>query len=413
MDFALTDEQRAFKARFDRFCSDRIAPRAREVDRRAAIPPATSRDLAEAGYFRLFHPAYLGGAGADGVTQAIAMESLARACASTFWAASISTVLCGKILHDLCRPSHHWAWLQPIIAGEKTGCFAATERGAGSDPGSYRTALREVSGVLRLSGEKSRISNALTADVAVVLARDETAAGPGLCYVVLDLRRRGIERREQPRLGLLGMSWGTLSFDGVEIAPEDIIVGASMDTTLRAVEWGQLLQTWCAIGIAEAALEVCLDHASKRIAFGRPIAHLEIVHHRLADMRVEIDASRLLALEVSWIKGQGRAARDEVMMAKIHATEMAVRVADAAMRTLGGWGYSKDHIVERLYRDSLANVPAGLPTDRLREIIGCAMVGEDPWTYEAFDWLTPAGLRIGDDGGEPAATGSGRAAAVR
>jgi alkylation response protein AidB-like acyl-CoA dehydrogenase len=111
-------------------------------------------------------------------------------------------------------------------------------------------------------------------------------------------------------------------------------------------------------------------------------------------MRAEIDASRLLALEVSWVKGQGGIARELVMMAKIHATEMAVRVADAAMRTFAGWGYSKDHAVERLYRDALANVPAGLPTDRLRELVACAMVGADPWAYEPFDWLGPAGLSL-------------------
>ncbi len=214
MDFALSDGQKAFQARFDALCRDRIAPRAREVDLRSAIPKGSFHDLAEAGYHRLFHPAYLGGTGTDGVTQGLAMESLARACASTFWAASISSVLCGKILHDLCAPAHHWDWLQPIVAGEKTGCFAATEAGSGSDPGSYQTTVRETPGGLRLSGEKSRISNATTADVAVVLARNATASGSGLCYVVVDLRRRGIHRREMPKLGLLGMSWGCAPLRG-------------------------------------------------------------------------------------------------------------------------------------------------------------------------------------------------------
>ncbi len=394
MDFTLSDEQHAFKSRFDAFCRERIAPRARDVDLRGAIPAASFRDLAEAGYHKLFHPTYLGGSGADGVTQGLAMESLARACPSTFWAASISSVLCGKMLHELCEPAHHWDWLQPIIAGDKTGCFAATEAGAGSDPGSYRAALRRAPGGLRLSGEKSRISNATTADVAVVLARDTTARGPGLCYVVLDLRRRGIQRRETPKVGLLGMSWGTLRFEDVAIAPADVISGAGMERTLRAVEWGQMLQTWCAIGIAQALLDLGIEHVTRRVAFGRPLAHMEVVHSRLAELSVELDASRLLALEVSWLKGRGEVAGDRVMCAKVHATELGVRVADAVMRTLGGWGFSKEHGVERLYRDSLANVPAGLPTDRLRELIGCAMVGADPWSYPAFDQLSPAGLSL-------------------
>jgi alkylation response protein AidB-like acyl-CoA dehydrogenase len=391
MDFIVTDEQRAFKVGFDRVCAERIAPRAQEADRSGVLPAQSFRDLVDAGYLGLFHPRALGGSGADGLTQALAMESLARACASTFWAVSISTVLCGKMLHNLCRPAHHERWLRPIIAGERLGCFAATEQGAGSDPGSYRTTVRATPGGLRLRGEKSRVSNATTADVAVVLARRE---GGGLCYVVVDLHRPGIRRAEQPKLGLLAMSWGTIAFDDVEIPPEDVIEGASMERTLQSVEWGQLLQTYCALGLADASLSVCLDYVRQRHAFGRPIAHLQVVHGRLADMRAEIDAARLLATEVAWMKGEGRVAREAVIMSKIYATEMAVRVADVAMRTLGGWGYSKDHIVERLYRDSLANVPAGLPTDRLRELLACGMVGADPWAYAPFDWLTPAGLRL-------------------
>ena len=157
---------------------------------------------------------------------------------------------------------------------------------------------------------------------------------------------------------------------------------------------GQLLQTWSAIGIAQAALDTCQKYVLQRTAFGRPIAHLQVVHSRLADMHMEIEATRLLALEVSWIKGRGCMARESVLMAKIYATEMAVRVTDMAMRTFGGWGFSREHVVERLHRDSIANVPAGLPTDRLRELLVCGAVGVDPWSYAPFDWLTPAGLSL-------------------
>jgi alkylation response protein AidB-like acyl-CoA dehydrogenase len=242
---------------------------------------------------------------------------------------------------------------------------------------------------------KSRISNACTADVAVVLARDGDPTGPKLCYVIVDLRRARITRIEQPKLGLSAMSWGSIQFDGVAIPAEDVIVDADMDTTLRAVEWGQLLQAWCAIGIAASALSATLDHARTRQAFGRPIGHLEVVRGRIADMHVELDAARLLTFDATVRKAAGAPSREQVVMAKIYATEMAVRIADQAMRTFGGWGYSKDHIVERLYRDSLANVPAGLPTDRLRELLACGMVGADAWRYEPFDGLASAGLRLG------------------
>lgn len=383
-----------FVAAFARLCDERIAPRARAADLAGSLAPEGWRDIAASDYLRLFHPREFGGLEADGRTQALAMEALARACASTFWTASISSLLCGKLLHDLCGPRHHERWLRPIVAGAAIGCFAATERGAGSDPASYHTTVRADGGGYRLCGEKARVSNATTADVAVVLARREAPTSPELCYVVVDLRRAGIRRRELPRLGLRAMSWGTVEFDDVEVAAEDVILGASVEKTLRSVEWGQLIQTMSALGLARASLDACLAFVQERRAFGRPIAHLQVIHARLADMQAEIDAARLLALEVAELKAQGRSAREQVLMAKIYTTEMAVRVADRALRTLAGSGYCTEQIVERLYRDSLGNVPAGLPNDRLREFLGCAMVGVDPWTYAPFEWLTPAGLAL-------------------
>lgn len=384
MSFDLDEPLRAFELRFANACSG-IAARARETDERAAIPAQNWRDLADAGYLGLFHARHHGGSEADGRHLAIAMDQLARACASTFWAATISTLLCGRMLADLCSPTHQDRWLRPIVTGEAIGCFAASEHGAGSDPSSYRTTLQRGPNGYRLHGEKSRISNAGVADVALVLARLDEPTSSKLCYVVVDLQSPNVHRSEIAKLGLRGMSWGTLAFDDVAIDPADVIVDASVELTMRSVEWGQLLQVWCALGLAESALEACCDHAAGRHAFGRAIAHLPVVYERIAALRAELDGARLLALEATVRKQENRPARELVMMAKIHATELAVRIADAAMRTLGGWGYAKQHVVERLLRDSYANVPAGLPTDRLRELLVCPQLGIDPWIYEPFD----------------------------
>ncbi len=342
------------------------------------------RDVVDSGYLGLFHPAPEG-QGAEGIVLALAMDQLAQASASAFWTATISTLLCGRMLADLCTPQHVERWLAPIIAGRAIGCFAATEDAAGSDPGSYRTTLRRGPQGARLSGKKSRISNAGVADVALVLARLDEPTSPKLAYVVVDLGQAGVRRSELAKLGLDGMSWGNLEFDEVTIADQDVIVDASIEATMRSVEWGQLLQVWSAIGLAEAAIAACRAHVREREAFGRPLAQLELVRDRLAGMRVELDAARLLALEATWSKAQDRPARELVMMAKIHATELAVRITDAALRIFGGWGYAKASPIERLHRDSLANVPAGLPTDRLRELLVCPRLNVDPWTYAAPD----------------------------
>lgn len=387
----------AFLSEFEGICR-RIAMRAADADRSASMPNANWTDLVESGYLRLFHPRPVGGSAAGATQQILAMERLARACAGTFWTATVSTLLCGKMLHVLFPERHHHRWLRGIIAGELIGCFAASERGAGSDPASYEATLVDAGGYYVLSGEKCRISNAGVADVAVVLARHRPRRGPsvepGLCYVVVDLKRAGVTRRELDKLGLRAMSWGVLTFDGVKVAAEDVIFDADMDRTLDCVEWGQLLQACCAIGVAQSALAEAVVFAQAREAFGRPITHLQVVHARLADMWAEIDASRLLTLDAASTKATEGKARDLVAMAKIQATEMGVRVVDDAMRTLAGWGYSSAHQVERLYRDVLANIPAGLTNDRLRELLACPLVGADPWTYEPFDWLSAAGLRI-------------------
>src|SRR5262245_26240338 len=119
MDFSLSDEQRGFARSFEQLCRERIAPRAREADQQGVLSRQSWNDLIASGYLKLFHPKELGGSGADGITQAIAMECLAKACASTMWVATISSALCGKILHNLCGPQHRQRWLEPIIAGER------------------------------------------------------------------------------------------------------------------------------------------------------------------------------------------------------------------------------------------------------------------------------------------------------
>lgn len=393
MDHALNDEQRAFEGVFRRFCRERIAPRAKEVDRTGRIPDETWADLAEIGYAQLFHPEAVGGAGADGVTLAIAVEALSRACGSTAWSATISAALAGKLLYNLGTKEHHERWLRPLVAGEILGCFGAVGRGSGSDTASDDTSLcRRGSGYV-LRGEKPWVSNGPTARVAVITARLEgVASRAGMGCAIVDLEREGVVRTSNERLGLRGVPWGGLFFDDVPIPEADVIGPVDMDRLLDSVAWGQFLMTWSSIGLAEEAHAASVAFAREHVAFGRPILHLQSVHARLAGMQAEIDAARLLALDAAWRSGRGREARDLLMMAKVHSTEMAVRVADAAMKLHGARGFTTAFPIERLYRDSLGNIPAGLTTDRLRELIACPLVGADPWKYEPFDWLFEAEL---------------------
>jgi len=291
------------------------------------------------------------------------------------------------------EPQRHRHLPRPC-SGEWVGGLAWEEAGSCQDPSRIQTRAHRCGDHWLLTGAKARVSNGPVARVAAVVARiEEARPGEGLAYAFVDLERPGVHRTSVELLGLRAMPWGTLTFDEVEIAEEDVIREVPMDRTLRAVEWGQLLQSCSSLGFAEAALELCLSFVRQREAFGRSLAHLQAVHSRLAEMRVEVEATRLLCHDAARLKSQGLPARELMMMAKVSATEMAVRVCDHAMRLLAAWGYTTECELERVYRDSLGNVSGGLATDRLRELIACSMLGTSPWEYEPFDWLSTSGLK--------------------
>jgi alkylation response protein AidB-like acyl-CoA dehydrogenase len=221
-------------------------------------------------------------------------------------------------------------------------------------------------------------------------------------------------------LGLRTAAISELRFENCEVPLENVLgkPGSALDLALPLIaRWERtcLLGHWLDIMQASfesrmqrirerkqfgrliaqfQAVRTILAYMKERHAFGRPIAHLQTMHARLADMRLEIDAARLIALHAASLMAVNQRAGEVVIMAKIHATEIAVRACDAAMHTFAGWGLSTEYPIERLYRDSLANVPAGLTTDRLLELLICGDLQVDPWKYDPFEWLSPDGLRV-------------------
>ncbi|MFD3544820.1 acyl-CoA dehydrogenase family protein [Streptomyces sp. NPDC058655] len=373
-----------------------IAARATQTDTTGAIPPQNWQDITDSGYLRLFHPPEIGGTGADGHAQAEAMESLARACSGTYWSATVSALLCGKLISTYGDPVVHRRLLDPLLSGEKTAAFAIVEGAAGSDAGTYRTTVRPAAGPgggFLISGEKSRITNAPDADLAVTLARREKPDGddgPDWCLAFVDLHQSGVRRYDIPHMGLRGMPWGGIVMTDAHVADADV-VPVPFTELAEGMTWGWLLVSIAAIATAESALQACLRHARERVSFGRPLAHMEGVQAQLAESRAQIDAARLLARRASAERAAGRSARDLIGMLKIYATEMAVEVTGRAVQIHGAWGVTSGHEVERHYRDAQMNVIGAFATNRLREQVAEGM-GLGPAVYQAFDWITPAGL---------------------
>jgi alkylation response protein AidB-like acyl-CoA dehydrogenase len=375
-----------------------IASRAAETDATGAIPARNWRELADSGYQRLFHPEALGGTGADSAEQVAAMEALARACPSTYWSATVSALLCAKLIAAYGDPVAHGPLLRSLLSGQRLAAFGVVETSAGSDAGTYRTTVRPAgppgSG-FAVSGEKSRITNAPDADLAVVLARRERGPGdegPDWCLAFVDLHQAGVHRYAIPHMGLRGMPWGGIVFTDAAVAEADV-VAVPLDELSEGMTWGWLLVAVAAIGIAESALAASVSHARERVSFGRPLAHMEGVQAQIALSRAEIDAARLLAGRAAAERTAGRSARSLIAMLKIYATEMAVGVTERAVQIHGASGVTGGHEVERLYRDAQMNVIGAFASNRLRELVA-EHLGLGPAVYAPFDWVRSAGLAL-------------------
>lgn len=380
MDFSINKEEEALAQSFETFCQEKIAPRAHDVDKNGVIPEPTWKDLAEVGYLGLGHPEEWGGTEAPWVAQCMAQESLAKACAATFLTVGASVGLCGLPIRVFGSDAQKDKWLRRLIKGEAIGCFALTEPGAGTDAAAIQTrAKKKEGGGFLLSGEKALVTNAPTADVAVVLAVTDPEAGHGgVTAFLVDLSKKGVSRTEPYRkMGLRGSPTGGLLFDEVELSDEDILgtEGAGFLQAMMTLEYGRLGMCHFGIGIAEAAYEAACKYATERTAFGRPIARMQAVHFKIADMKVELDAARLMARRVAWLKmAKDESCQELASVAKLYCTEMAVRVTDAAVQIHGGWGYTDDYVVDRLYRDARLG-PIGEGTSEIqRELIARSLL---------------------------------------
>jgi alkylation response protein AidB-like acyl-CoA dehydrogenase len=390
VDFSIDDESARLVGELERRFTSGVHARAEAADQAGELPEDNWRDVLESGYPRLFHPKEIGGAGVDGVVQAMAMEVLAKACPSTFWSVTMSALVCAKLIHTYGDLAYHRRLLDALLSGERQACFPVVESSAGSDAGTYATTVsRDGDGYL-ISGEKARITNATSADLGVVLARLDGHEA-GWCYAFVDLRQPGVQRYAMPHMGLRAMPWGGLVFDRVRVDARDV-VPIRLEQFPEGMAWGWLFISICSIAIAESALELSAEHARKQIAYGRPLGHMEGVQASLAELRAEIDAARLMAYRCAWHRAKGRLVQDLVGMLKPYATEMAVRATQCAVQVHGSWGLTPGHPVERLYRDAPMNVIGGFASNRLREQVA-ELIGL-PAAYQEFDWLAPTGLGV-------------------
>ena len=354
----LSEEHRLFQRTVREFVEREIAPHAARLDATGEFPHDNLRKMAEMGLMGLLVPPEYGGIGASALEYVLALEEVARGCASTAVILSVHNSLVCYPLWRFGTPEQRERYLRRLARGEMLGAFALTEPEAGSDAASIRTRARREGDSYVLNGTKIFITSGDVADIVLLFATLDPGLGSrGITAFLLEKGTPGLRvGKKEDKLGLRASST-------VELVLEDCLVpaanrlgeeGEGFRLALQFLTGGRIGIAAQAVGIARAAWEAALAYARQRQQFGRPIAEFQGIRWMLADMALSIDAARLLTYRAAELRDAGLPHVMESSMAKLFASETAMAVATRAVQIFGGYGYMKDHPVERHLRDAKA-----------------------------------------------------------
>lgn len=359
MDFTLTETQAMVQKAAREYATRAIAPEAARIDREELFPSALLKGLADLGLMAVNVPEELGGAAAGPVAYALAMQEVARACASTAVTMAVTNMV-GEVIATFGTDAQKKAYCPKLASGAyAAGAFALSEPEAGSDPGSMRTTARRDGDHWVLDGQKQWITSGAHAGVMVVWARTgdpkELPGTRGVSCFLVEGGTPGLKiGKAEDKMGLRGSNTVGLTFDACRV-PESALLGqlhGGFKIAMMALDGGRIGISSQAIGIARAALDESVQYARDRKQFDRAIGTFQAIQWKLADMRVAIDAAHDLSMRAAWLKEQRRPFSREASMAKLYASEMANRVVNQAVQIHGGYGYIREFAAERHLRDA-------------------------------------------------------------
>jgi alkylation response protein AidB-like acyl-CoA dehydrogenase len=380
MDFELSAEQRLLRDTMRSFVDAEIRPVAREWEEAGRYPEEIVGVMRQMGLFGLLVPEEYGGMAADMVSLAVVFEEISRGwmgVAGILGSHSLSCWMIARYGTSEQKSAH----LPALATGEQRTGIALTEPGAGSDLQGIATTARASGGSYVVNGRKTWITNARHADPLPVLVKTDPAASPrhaGMSVLLVDPRSAGFEvLRDLPKLGYRGPETCELVLDDVRVPAANLLGGTEgrgLQQVLGALEKGRINIAARAVGVAQEAYDLALRYAGEREAFGQKIAGFQAVQHKLADMAMKLQAARLLTYWAASRADAGQRADLESGMAKVYASEVALECAVTAMGVHGGYGYSKEFTVERLYRDAPLMVIGEGTNDILRTVIAEALI---------------------------------------
>jgi alkylation response protein AidB-like acyl-CoA dehydrogenase len=354
MDFELTSEQQMWREAVHDFADKEVRSRARETDEQARFNWEAVRKMGPLGLLGLNVPEEFGGTGVDAVSAAIAIEELGWACGSTALAIAAHNGLACAPIAQFGSQALKQQWLPRLASGQgQLGSLALTEPGAGSDlAGGVRTAAVLEGASWIIDGQKMWTTNASVSDIIVTLCRTSPQA---LSLIVVPTDTPGLTiGPAEKKMGLRGSPTHAVTYEEVRVPRENLVgvEGKGLAQTLAVLDGGRIGIGALSVGLAQAAYEEAVRYAQQRETFGVPIAQHQAIQFMLADADTEIAAARLMVHRAAWLKQNGRPFTKEAAQAKLFATEMAERVTRNAIQVHGGYGYSSEFPVERIYRDT-------------------------------------------------------------
>lgn len=351
----LTQEQTMIRDMAREFARERLAPNAAEWDRNRTFPAEALQEMAQLGLYGMMVPEAWGGAGADYVSFALAIEEIAAGDGSCSTILSVNNSLVCGLLLKYATEAQKTEFLRPLAEGEMLGAFCLTEPQAGSDAAALRMRAEPDGENYVLNGVKQFITSGRNAQVAIVFAVTDPAAGKkGISCFLVPTDTPGYQVASiEEKLGQHASDTAQIIFEDCRIPARYLLgqAGGGYKIALSNLEAGRIGIAAQSIGMARAAYESALVYARERETFGKPIIEHQAVGFRLADMATQLEAAHLLLLNAARLRDAGKPCLKEACMAKLFASEMAEKVCSAAIQVLGGYGYLKDFPVERIYRD--------------------------------------------------------------
>ena len=371
MDFELSEDQKAIRDAFARFCDERIAPQAAALDEAHAFPRELFGQLADLGFFGIRYPEADGGTGLDLVTFCVALAEVARGSLSLAGAAAMQSLMGTKFLHMLGSADIVERLFRPALRGEKIGAICMTEPNAGSDLDSIATSAKKVDGGYLLSGQKTWVTSAPVADFFTVFAR--AGAEKKLTIFLVERGAPGLTvGRPIHKMGVWALPTSEVAFqdcfvpDSHRLSKEE---GDGEQHLRKLLAEIRIITGAMALGVGRAALAEAQRYAGERKQFGKPIDRYQAIQFKLAEMATELEAATHLVMYAAWLKDAGRPHHKEAAMAKFFATEAGARICDQAARVLASYGFAMEYPVQRYLRDIRFTLIGGGTSEILRLVI--------------------------------------------